>query len=64
MTKAGQPGQAATELPCNVQDNHDGTVTISYQAPQELNAVVFSEVKFGGIVVPRGRVTQKVCKTH
>ena len=60
MNKAGKPGQAATEIPSNVQDNHDGTVTVSYAVPQEADAVVICEVKFGGVLVPRGRFTQKV----
>lgn len=60
VTKAGQPGQPGTDIPSNVQDNHDGTVSVSYPVPQDQDAVIICEVKFGGVLVPRGRFTQKV----
>lgn len=58
VTKAGQPGFPATEIPVTVQDNHDGTVLVSYPVPEE--GVLVVETKFGGVLVPRGRFTQKV----
>ena len=41
-----------------VTDNHDGTVTIRYRPTRA--GVYNLNIKFGGVTVPHGRITQTV----
>jgi len=42
-----------------VIDNHDGTVTIKYVPT--LSGTYTMDIKYGGVTIPTGRITQQVC---
>ena len=51
----------STVLKTTVIDNHDGTVTVKY-VPTVAGSYT-TDIKFGGVTIPAGRITQQVCLT-
>jgi len=52
----------STELKSTVIDNHDGTVTIKY-VPTATGTYT-TDIKYGGVTIPSGRITQQVNSLH
>ena len=45
-------------MKATVIDNHDGTVTLKYVASAA--GVYTADIKFGGVTIPNGHITQQV----
>jgi len=50
-----------SQVKATVIDNHDGTVTIKY-VPTAPGSYTM-DVKYGGVTIPTGRITQQVTST-